>query len=111
MHECYVALGETNQAVNLLQNIPPKQRDKKIYNALGTLYLQSGVDSPAVAAFKEVIKECPLALDAVVSLLRLGVGAKEIQDVVTAGGKLPVSEASWYQSYVNAQASLYAKVR
>ena len=67
------------QAVNLLQNIPPKQRDKRIYNALGTLYLQSGVENPACAAFKEVIKECPLALDAVVSLLRLGVSAKEIQ--------------------------------
>jgi len=109
LHECYVALGQSTQAVNLLQNIPPKQRDKKIYNALGNLYLQSGLDSPASAAFREVIKECPLALDAVVSLLKLGVTAREIQEVVTAGGKLPSSDCGWYQSYVNAQAALYSK--
>ena len=43
--------------MNLLQNFPHKQRDKRIYNALGTLYSRSKVENPVCAAFK-VIKEC-----------------------------------------------------
>eukprot|EP00088_Acartia_fossae_P027435 TRINITY_DN2819_c0_g1_i6.p1 TRINITY_DN2819_c0_g1~~TRINITY_DN2819_c0_g1_i6.p1 ORF type:complete len:621 (-),score=127.59 TRINITY_DN2819_c0_g1_i6:384-2177(-) len=109
LYECYVALGQTNAAINQLQNIPPKHRDKKVYHALGSLYSKTGLDHPASAAYKEVLKECPLALDAIVALLKLGMSTKEIQDIAASGGKLPTSESTWYHSYINTQATLYGK--
>jgi len=108
MHECYIGMGQTNQAVNLLQSIPAKQRNKKVYHALGTLYHQSGIEKAAIAAFREVIRECPLALDAIKVLLQLGVTPREIQEIVSGGEPVP-AEMTWYQGFLSSQAALYTR--
>jgi len=65
LHQCSVALGQPNQAVNVLQSIVAKQRTAKVSMALGKLYQQIGMERPAVAAYREVVREQPMALEAI----------------------------------------------
>ncbi|XP_038061823.1 anaphase-promoting complex subunit 7-like isoform X2 [Patiria miniata] len=46
--------------------------------ALAKLYQRIGNERPAVTSFKEVLKQCPLALEAVLGLLSLGVKGTEV---------------------------------
>jgi len=49
--------------------------------ALGRMYQRAGMDRPAVACYREVVKACPFSLEAIRALMQLGVRAKEIQEV------------------------------
>lgn len=50
--------------------------------ALGKLYQQSGQDRSSITAYKEVVKECPLALEAAKGLLSLGVKGAEVSSLM-----------------------------
>ena len=106
LHQCCVALGQPNQAVNVLQAIPAKQRAPRVSMALGKLYQQIGMERPAVAAYREVVREAPLALEAVRALLQLGVRAREVMELVAEGGG---GGAAWLASWVAGQAALHAR--
>ena len=79
LHLCYLRTNQHNLAADILQSIPAKQRTPKVYQALGRVYQQAGMERPAVTCFKEVLKACPLAIDAAQTLMTLGVKPKEIQ--------------------------------
>jgi len=81
LHKCYLSTNQGNQAVTVLQSIPAKQRNSKCNMALGTLYQQAEMERPAIACFKEVLKVCPLSLEAAQKLMQLGSKAREIQEV------------------------------
>jgi len=111
LHQCYVALGQPNQAVNVLQSIVAKQRTAKVSMALGKLYQQIGMERPAVAAYREVVREQPLALEAIRALLQLGVKAKEVVELSSEAGALVAAsrQADWLPSWISAQAALHGK--
>jgi len=111
LHQCYVALGQPNQAVNILQSIVAKQRTAKVSMALGKLYQQIGMERPAVAAYREVVREQPLALEAIRALVQLGVKAKEVMEwSAEAGSHVAASrQADWLPSWTSAQAALHGK--
>ena len=79
LHLCYLRTNQHNLAADILQSIPAKQRTPKVYQALGRVYQQAGMERPAVTCFKEVLKACPLAIDAAQTLMTLGVKPKEVQ--------------------------------
>jgi len=111
LHQCYVALGQTNQAVNVLQSILAKQRTVKVSMALGQLYHQMGMERPAIAAYREVVRECPMALEAVRSLIQLGVRIKEIQDLAKDNSQelLSTGQVDWMAGWLAGQAALHSR--
>lgn len=111
LHQCYVALGQTNQAVNVLQSIAAKQRTVKVSMALGQLYHQMGMERPAIAAYREVVRECPMALEAVRSLIQLGVRPKEIQDLTKERSQdlMSSGEVDWLGGWLAGQAALHSR--
>jgi anaphase-promoting complex subunit 7 len=111
LHQCYVALGQPNQAVNVLQSIVAKQRTPKVSMALGKLYQQIGMERPAAAAYREVVRECPLALEAVRALLQLGAKPREVQELGLEGrpALLASRQADWLAGWAAGQAALHAR--
>lgn len=75
-HSCLLSLNQRNEALEVLQSIKCKHRDAKINMALGTLLMENGKDRLAAGAFKEVLEECPLSIEAAENLLKLGIKVK-----------------------------------
>jgi len=111
MHQCYVAMGQPNQAINILQSIISKNRTAKVSMALGRLYHQNGMERPAIAAYREVVRECPLAMEAIRLLLSLNVKPKEIQDLTQDGlvGISDPSQLDWFGGWLAGQSALYSR--
>jgi anaphase-promoting complex subunit 7 len=52
------------------------------------------MERPAIGCFREVLRACPLALEAAQSLMQLGVKGMEIQEVTletTSGRMIPLA--------------------
>lgn len=81
LHKCHLKSNQVGEAVNALQSIPAKQRSPKCNMALGKLYRQVGMERPAVSCLREVLKACPMSIEAAQILMQLGVKAKEIQEL------------------------------
>jgi len=111
LHSCYVALGQPNQAVNVLQSIVARQREAKVSMALGRLYQAIGMERPAVAAYREVVRECPLAIEAIRALLMLGVKPREIQELggEAHGQLLASNQINWLGGWLAGQAALHSR--
>ncbi|KAG8226887.1 hypothetical protein J437_LFUL005646, partial [Ladona fulva] len=108
IHLCLLNLKQNHQAIGVLQTIPGKQRSPKINMALAKLYHQEGMERSAVSAYKEVLRECPLALEAVEGLLSLGVKGAEVASFMLDGiSTLPNME--WLTTWVRARAHFFAK--
>ena len=93
MHLCHLLLKQPVQALLVLQGIPAKLRSVKVNMALGKLYVMNGLERPAISAFKEVLRECPLALEAIQSLIKLGVSYGELIRLVFVPN--PSSNMEW----------------
>jgi len=73
LHLVLIQSGQLTPAINVLQSISSKERSAKIHAALGKLYQRASMERPAVAAYKEVVKVCPLALDCIRAMLQVRV--------------------------------------
>lgn len=73
IYSCCVALQQKKAAADILQTVAARQRTPKINMALGNIYKEVGMERSAITCFKEVLRECPLAVDAMENLLKLGV--------------------------------------
>ena len=85
LHLCYVHHKQFGQATGILESIPAKQRTVKVNMALGRLYQQCGTERPAITAYKEVLRECPLAMEAAQALLQMGVKGTEVACLMVNG--------------------------
>ena len=47
--------------------------------ALGRLYQLAGMEKPAISSYREVVRECPLAVEALRALIQLGLKPRELQ--------------------------------
>ncbi|VEN50938.1 unnamed protein product [Callosobruchus maculatus] len=105
IHLCLIALKQNSAAKEILQTIPARMLTPKINMALGCLYRDCGMERSALTCFKEVLKECPLALDAIENLLKLGVKGTEVSSLIVDLS----SEVSWLNQWVKAQAQMNAR--
>lgn len=64
---------QRQQAIEVLQSIQARLRTPKINMALANLYRDTGNERPAIAAYKEVLREMPFAVEAAENLLKMGV--------------------------------------
>nr|CAD7449488.1 unnamed protein product [Timema bartmani]CAD7460693.1 unnamed protein product [Timema tahoe] len=108
IHACHVSLKQYNQAIMVLQSIPCKQRNAKINMALGKLYQQAGMERSAITCFKEVLKETPLALDAIEGLLSLGVKGVEVHSLVMETASV-LAGMEWFSLWIKAHANLHCR--
>ncbi|KAG8283976.1 Anaphase promoting complex subunit 7, partial [Homalodisca vitripennis] len=106
IHRCLMKLHRNDEAMEVLQSIPGKQRTAKINFALAKLLQQRGMERSAVSAYKEVLRECPLALEAVEGLLSLTVTGAEVNSLVIEAN---LSNMDWVNNWIKAQAYLYNK--
>ncbi|KAL5016106.1 hypothetical protein ScPMuIL_005695 [Solemya velum] len=85
MYQCLLKQKHVREAMTVLEGISSKQRTPKINLALAKLYLKAGFDRIAITCYKEVLRECPLALDAIYGLLSLGVNGADVAAIVMNG--------------------------
>lgn len=84
---CHRELGESTQGLAALQAIPFKMRSLKVHMLYAKLVQQGTFpnNAEAITAYKEVLKDSPLALVAIDSLLMLGADGSEVNTLVMNG--------------------------
>jgi len=107
LHSCLLHLGQSTQALQVLQSIPARARSEAVNMAMARLCHQLGMEIPAKAAYREVLKEQPLALEAVKALLQLGLKVREVLDAGGSGMGELVAQQPWLGEWMEGQAALY----
>lgn len=98
---CQMEQKQFKDALKTLDDIPQKQRTTKIMMCLAKLYHKIGVERPAIACYKDVLRSCPLALEAAMGLLDLGQSVSDITSLMTAC--LPsVNNTEWLLTWLKA---------
>lgn len=105
IYSCCLALKQKKAAADILQSIAARQRTPKVNMALGKIYKEVGMERSAITCFKEVLRECPLAMEAIENVLKLGINGVEVNSLVVEVS----SELTWLSSWVKAQAQLHAR--
>ncbi|CAG9836544.1 unnamed protein product [Diabrotica balteata] len=102
---CCMALKQKNAACEILQMILARHRTPKVNMALGNIYKEVGQERAAITCFKEVLRECPMSLEAVENLLKMGVKGIEVNSLMLQ----VTSEITWLNQWIKAQAQLNVK--
>ncbi|XP_044753624.1 anaphase-promoting complex subunit 7 [Coccinella septempunctata] len=105
VHLCLLSTKKKKEALEVLQSIKGKHRTVKINMALGSLLMEVGKDRLATIAFKEVLEECPFAIEAAENLLKLGVKGADVNSLTVEA----TNDVGWLQIWLKAQAQLYSK--
>lgn len=79
---CFWEIRRTDDAIIILQSISIKQRSPKINDLLGRLCHYTRNERCSVSAYKEVIRECPLAMIAIEALLGMGIRGNEVNSLI-----------------------------
>ncbi|XP_067636924.1 anaphase-promoting complex subunit 7 [Eurosta solidaginis] len=108
--KCYQDMGEDNKAISTLQTLPSKMRTPKVNMLLAQLwqYGQNVDNGEAIAGYKEVLGDCPMALGAIEALLMLGVDGIEVNSLVMNASAIP-KHIDWLSSWIKAHAQLYGR--
>lgn len=109
MSLCYLRLKEHKEATTILEGISQKQRSPKINMSLAKLYQRQGMERSAISCYKEVLRVCPLALDAVIGLLSLGVPGSEVTSLTASSTPGMDWLGSWIKAQVLAASGKHAK--
>ena len=83
---CHLALREYRAALAELETIPARARTLPVTMTLAKTYRRTGYERAAVACYKEVVRDCPFAVDAIAALAELGCSGEEIRALLPADG-------------------------
>lgn len=108
IYQCLSHLKQYREAITVLEGLNVKQRTAKINMSLAKLYQRTGMDRSAITCYKEVLRECPLALEAVGGLLTLGVKGAEVASLVV-NGLPPGVNPEWLSAWIKGHASAAGK--
>uniref|UniRef100_A0A1I8Q2R2 Anaphase-promoting complex subunit 7 n=1 Tax=Stomoxys calcitrans TaxID=35570 RepID=A0A1I8Q2R2_STOCA len=102
-------LGESALAISVLQALPAKARTPKVHLLLAKLIHHGGSNSiEAILNYKEVLRECPMAMEAIDSLLELGVDGIEVNSLVMNASTVP-KNIEWLSTWIKGHAQLYSR--
>uniref|UniRef100_A0A8C6UYS7 Anaphase promoting complex subunit 7 n=2 Tax=Neogobius melanostomus TaxID=47308 RepID=A0A8C6UYS7_9GOBI len=104
--ECYTILKLDKDAIAVLDGIPSRQRTPKINMMLANLYRKAGQERSAVTSYKEVLRQCPLALDAIIGLLSLSVKGAEVASM-TMDVIQTIPNLDWLSVWIKAYAFIH----
>jgi len=79
---CHLALREYRAALAELETIPARARTLPVTMTLAKTYRRTGYERAAVACYKEVVRDCPYAVDAIAALAELGCSGEEIRGLL-----------------------------
>lgn len=79
---CLEQIHEPSEALAALNGISNRQRNLKVNMMIGKLSMQLGKCSNAETAFKAVVRESPMNLEAMRGLLSLGLSEMEISNIL-----------------------------
>lgn len=104
---CYKATKQIPEAIATLQIISMKNRPAKINMLLYKLMQLSGqhYDKTGIVPLKALLKECPLNLEAIAGLLKLGV--KPIEIHLWIGDSLSPPLKEWLNHYIDGQSKIH----
>ncbi|KAL0134898.1 hypothetical protein PUN28_001582 [Cardiocondyla obscurior] len=108
IHLCLVKSKNLQEALQVLQSIPGKQRTAKVNMALAKMFHEQGMERSAITTYKEVLKECPLALEAAEGLLSLGVKGVEVNSLIVSSTSSSMN-LEWLNTWVKAHAHIHNK--
>lgn len=97
IYQCCMSVNNDYEALNVLEAIPQKSRQPKIYYAMAKLYQKLGMDKSAIANYKEVLKVSPLALDCAIQLMHLGEHPNVVISIMNIHSQL-----EWAVPYIKA---------
>ncbi|XP_003392861.1 anaphase-promoting complex subunit 7 [Bombus terrestris] len=106
IHLCLIKLKNPQEALQVLQSIPGKQRTPKVNMALAKMFHEQGMERSAITTYKEVLRECPLALEAAEGLLSLGVKGIEVNSLIV-GCASSLSNLDWLNTWIKAHAHIH----
>lgn len=107
--QCYLHMKEYREATAILEGISQKQRSLKINMSLAKLYQRQGMERSAISCYKEVLRACPLALEAVIGLLSLGVPGSEVTSLTSSSTTGMEWLGSWIKGQVLAASGKHTK--
>ena len=91
----------------MMSSIPAKNRTAEMNMDVGRLYRRLGYRAEAKAAYRAVVADVPLALEALEALASLGVPAAELSAICGyATDALPAWLGSWLRSHASAGAEI-----
>ncbi|KAL4223795.1 Anaphase promoting complex subunit 7 [Mactra antiquata] len=102
MYQCLVHTKQYKEAMSVLEGISTKQRTAKVNLALAKMYTRSGMDRSAITSYREVLRECPLALESINGLISLGLKATDVHSLVLNGLPSDIS-AEWLTQWMRGQ--------
>ncbi|KAH8287565.1 hypothetical protein KR054_010289, partial [Drosophila jambulina] len=108
--ECFRQMGNTQMAIGVLLQVPVKSRTPRINLMLAKLQHSGGSSSgrnktEALHAYKEVLRECPMALPVIWEMLQLGCEGSEVNSLVMNAATSP-QDIDWLSGYVKALAQM-----
>ena len=74
--------------------------------ALAKMFQEQGMERSAITTYKEVLRECPLALEAAEGLLSLGVKGIEVNSLIV-GCASNLSNLDWLNTWIKAHAHIH----
>eukprot|EP00903_Cladosiphon_okamuranus_P008735 g8367.t1 len=107
--QCLIAGGEPGTAIQALEAILHFARTAEMNATLGRVYEGAGLKRNACSMYKRTLRDNPLAVEAIVPLLEMGVSAEEVLEIIdstlkeTPGG-ITMSELPWLPLYVTGHA-------
>eukprot|EP00898_Chlorokybus_atmophyticus_P007705 jgi/Chlat1/7936/Chrsp68S07367 len=82
MVRCMIELKEHRNAIAELETVPSSSKTPAMHVTLAKLYQHTGYDRAAILSYKECLRHCPYALEALVALAQLGVPTHELQPLL-----------------------------
>ncbi|XP_042903063.1 anaphase-promoting complex subunit 7 [Parasteatoda tepidariorum] len=107
-HLCLVNQKQFSQAIGILESISAKQRTPCVNMALAKLHHQNGTERSAITSYKEVLKECPFAIEAALGLLSLGGKGAEVVSLMLSGS-VSAANIDWLSTWIKVHSHLYAR--
>jgi len=107
LHVCYKKLNQHLNATLILESISAKQRTARINVALGELYQREKKEALATQCYREVLKECPLSLEIILNLIKLGVKPNDLINLVMTNST-NMTNLDWLPVWIKAHSHLYS---
>ncbi|XP_058467127.1 anaphase-promoting complex subunit 7-like, partial [Malaya genurostris] len=105
---CLVEIKRFRDAITTLQSLSTKQRTPKVNMLLSRLCHNHGHERTAIGTYKEVLKDCPLAFEAIEGLLMLGTNGIEVNTLIVNATLVPQCN-DWLSNWIKAHAHIHSR--
>ena len=108
--QCRVQVQDYSRALAVLQLIPAEQRSSKTLVAMAALFQREKNKPEAIKCYEDVLNQNPLALDAILNLIRMDVKSADIIARIGPAVQpvIAVTGIEWIISWIEVQACMHS---